>query len=212
MSLKDLYYIKQIDYKTAMDIVIKNHYLHRKCPVKFAFGLIERATDEIKGVVTYGIPPSHTLLKGVCGEDEKHNVIELNRLWVSDDCPRNSESFLVGNTIKLLPYEIIVSFAEIRQGHVGFVYQATNFLYCGLTAKFKDPKIKGLENQHHATYAKGLTNKEVIEKYGKENVYFEERPRKHRYVYFNAKGKRKKELMSKLRYKVMDYPKEKYKT
>lgn len=206
-SIKDMYEIRKIDYKTAMDIVVENHYLHRKCPVKFAYGLIDKITQEVKGVVTYGIPPSHTLLKGVCGEEEKGNVIELNRLYLDDDCPRNSESFLVGNTLKLLPYEIIVSFAEIRQGHVGYIYQATNFLYCGLSAKFKDPKVKGFEGMHHATYAKGLTNAQVIEKYGKANVEFVERPRKHRYIFFNAKGKKRKELLSKLRYSVNPYPK-----
>ena len=35
-----------------------------------------------------------------------------------------------------------------------------------------------------------------------------ERPRKHRYVYFNSSSKqRKKELLDKLRYKVQPYPK-----
>ena len=136
-----------------------------------------------------------------------HNVYELNRLWVSDDVPKNGESFLIGNTIKLLDKEIIVSFADSSQEHIGFVYQATNFLYCGLSAKFRDPKVKGLENQHHATYAHGMTMAQVIEKYGKENVYYVDRPRKHRYIYFNCNKKRKKELMGKLRYKILPYPK-----
>ncbi len=78
----------------------------------------------------------------------------------------------------------------------------------GLSAKFLDPKVKGLENQHHATYANGLTNKQVVEKFGKDNVYFKERSRKHRYIYFNARGKRKMELLEKLRYQVLPYPKE----
>lgn len=208
MSIKNDYYIKNVEYKEAMEVVVKNHYLHRKCPVKFSYGLFKKIDNELVGVITYGIPPSHTLLKGVCGESEKTNVIELNRLFLFDEVPKNAESFLISNTIKRLPYEIIVSFAEIRQGHVGYVYQATNFLYCGLSAKFKDPKVKGREGQHHATYAKGLTNKQVVEKFGKDNVEFVERPRKHRYVFINARKKRRKELLKKLRYKVLDYPKD----
>lgn len=109
--------------------------------------------------------------------------------------------------MKLLDKEIIVSFAEIQQGHVGTVYQASNFLYCGLSAKFKDPKVKGLEHQHHATYANRMTMAEVRDKYGIDNVYYVDRPRKHRYIYFNAKGKRKKELIDKLKYKILPYPK-----
>lgn len=189
-----------------MKTVIEKHYLHRKCPCSHAFGLFDRG-GYLVGVVTYGVSCSSTLLKGICGEDEMHNVYELNRLWVSDDVPKNGESYLIGNTIKKLDKEIIVSFADSSQEHVGFVYQATNFLYCGLSAKFRDPKVKGLENQHHATYAHGMSMAQVIEKYGKENVYYVDRPRKHRYIYFNCNKKRKKELMGKLRYKILPYPK-----
>jgi hypothetical protein len=120
--------------------------------------------------------------------------------------PKNGESFLIGNTINKLDKEIVVSYADSSREHVGVVYQATNFIYTGLSAKFRDPKIIGLEHQHHATYANGLTNKQVIEKFG-DKVYWVERPRKHRYVYFNANPKRKKVLLGKLKYKVLPYPK-----
>jgi hypothetical protein len=208
MSLnKKEFIVKQIDYRTAMDIVIKEHYLHRTAPCSKAFGLFDR-DDNIKGVVVYGVSCSSTLLKGICGEDEKSNVYELTRLWIAEDIPKNGESFLIGNTIKLLDKEIIVSFSEIEQGHVGTVYQATNFFYCGLSAKFKDPKVKGLEHQHHATYAHGMNMEQIRIKYGSENVYYVDRPRKHRYIYFNTKNKkRKQELLNKLRYKVLPYPK-----
>lgn len=205
--MKDKYYIEEIDYQTAMKIVIENHYLHRKCPCSHAFGLFDISTKEIKGVITFGVPCSSTLLKGICGAEEMHNVYELNRLWVSDDVPRNGESYLIGNAIKMLDKQIIVSFADTSKGHIGYVYQATNFIYCGLSAKFKDPKVRGYENMHHATYAHGMTMQQVKEKYGEENVYYVDRPRKHRYIYFNCDKKRKKQLLSKLKYKILPYPK-----
>ena len=206
-SPKALFFIEQVHYQTAMKIVIDNHYLHRKAPCSKAYGLFCNSCKNIVGVVVYGVSCSSTLLKGICGEDEKSNVYELTRLWIKDGTPKNSESYLIGNTLKLLDKEIIVSFAEIQQGHNGTVYQATNFLYCGLSAKFRDPKVKGLEHQHHATYANRMTMKEVKEKYGEENVYYVDRPRKHRYIFFNAKGRRKKELFEKLKYNVLPYPK-----
>lgn len=189
-----------------MDFVVKHHYLHRKCPCSMAFGLFDEQ-NRIKGVIVYGVPPSPTLLKGICGADEADNVYELNRLWVADDVQKNGESFLIGNSLKMIDKEIVVSFADTKHGHVGYVYQATNFMYCGLSAKFKDPQVKGYEHMHHATFAHGMTNKQVVEKFGAENVKFVERPRKHRYIMFVAKGKRKKELMSKLKYKTLPYPK-----
>jgi hypothetical protein len=205
MQLSSFYSIERIPYKFAMEIVVTNHYLHRKGPCSIAFGLFEIATQQCVGVVTYGVSASSTLLKGICGPDESSNVYELTRLWVDDSVPKNGESFLIGNTIKQLDREIIVSFADSSQNHVGVVYQATNFIYTGLSAKFKDPKIKGLEHQHHATYANGLTNAQVKEKFG-DLVYWVERPRKHRYIYFNASKKRKKELTNKLRYQNLPYP------
>ena len=201
------YSIEPLSYAYAMEIVVANHYLHRKAPCSLAFGLVENATKNIVGVVVYGVSASSTLLKGICGEDEAKNVYELTRLWIDDTVPKNGESFLIGNTLKLLDKEIIVSFADSSQGHFGVVYQATNFLYTGLSAKFRDPKVKGLEHQHHATYANGLTNAQVKEKFGEENVYWVDRPRKHRYIFINAKGKRKQQLLAKLRYEVMPYPK-----
>ena len=190
-----------------MDVVVTNHYLHRKCPCSHAFGLFEVATGNLKGVVTYGVPCSSTLLKGICGAEEMHNVYELNRLWVDDSVPRNGESFLIAGSIKLLDKEIIVSFADTSQKHIGYVYQATNFYYCGLSAPFRDPKVRGLEHKHHASYAHGMTIAQVREKYGAENVYYQDRPRKHRYIYFNANRRRKRELLSKLKYEVLPYPK-----
>lgn len=199
------YTIDQISFSLAQEIVITKHYLHRKAPCSFAFGLFDKF-GQIVGVVIYGVPASSTLLKGICGPEQASNVYELTRLWVDDSVPKNGESFLIGNTIKKLNREIIVSYADTSQKHLGIVYQATNFLYTGLSAKFRDPKVRGLENQHHATYANGLSNAQVIEKFG-ELVYWVERPRKHRYIYFNAKKSRRKQLIEQLRYPILPYPK-----
>lgn len=191
MSLKDLYYIKQIDYKTAMYVVVKNHYLHRKASCSYAFGLFEKATDEIVGVITYGSPVSSTLCKGVCGEEYKHEVIELTRLWIKDGTPKNVESFLIGNTIKLVPKKIIVSFADQSVGHIGTVYQATNWIYTGLSAKRKRWRIKDNDTNHnHRAITQKYTYEEIREKFS-DIMEYVEAPRKHRYIYFNC-GKREK--------------------
>jgi|SRR5210317_2886 hypothetical protein len=221
MALKEDYLIKKITYQEAMEIVVNKHYMKRKGPCSHAFGLFEREKlqgglqldlfnkheDRLVGVVTYGVSASSTLLRGVCGDDEAKNVYELTRLWIEDSTPKNAESYFIGNTIKTLDREIVVSFSEIAQGHVGTVYQASNFFYCGLSAKFRDPKVKGLEHKHHTSYAHGMNMAQVREKYGAENVYYVDRPRKHRYVFFNAKKKRRKELIGKLKYKIESYPK-----
>lgn len=206
MSIKDIYTIKPITYQEAMDIVVANHYLHRRAPCSFAFGLFENETNDIAGVIVYGTPSSSTLRAGLCGVEEKNNVIELTRLWIKDGTPKNTESFLIGNTLSRVNKEIIVSFAEIQQGHLGIVYQATNWIYTGLSAKRTNWQITGI-NKHSQTIADKHTSAQLRQIYG-EDFKLVDRPRKHRYIFFNTKSKkRKKELLSKLKYEIQPYPK-----
>ena len=206
MSIKDIYTIKPITYQEAMDIVVANHYLHRRAPCSFAFGLFENETNDIAGVIVYGTPSSSTLRAGLCGVEEKNNVIELTRLWIKDGTPKNTESFLIGNTLSRVNKEIIVSFAEIQQGHLGIVYQATNWIYTGLSAKRSNWTITGI-NKHSQTIADKHTSAQLRQIYG-EDFKLVDRPRKHRYIFFNTKSKkRKKELLSKLKYEIQPYPK-----
>ena len=199
------YTVLPISRKTAIPMIVDKHYLKRIPPISRAFGLYQE--NNLLGVITYGVSASTTLRKGVCGADNADNVYELTRLWISDDAPFNGESYLISHSIKKLDKEIIVTFAEIQQGHLGIVYQASNFIYCGLSTKFRDPRVKGLEHQHHTTYAKGMNKQQIIDKYGEENVYYVDRPRKHRYVFFNAKKRRRKQLIQQLTYPILDYPK-----
>jgi hypothetical protein len=106
---------------------------------------------------------------------------------------------------------VIVSYADTAQGHIGYVYQATNFLYTGLSAKRTDWKIKGREHLHSATVADESRGKEhradwMREKYG-DDFYLMDRPRKHRYVYFCGNKNQRNEMRSVLRYFVEPYPK-----
>lgn len=202
MALKQ-YTIQQIDYKTAMEIVVKHHYLHRKAPCSFAFGLFLQ--NEIKGVICYGTPSSAALRKGIAGIENRNNVIELTRLWVCDSVPKNGESYLIGNTLKKVNKEIVVSYADTSEDHVGTVYQATNWLYTGLSAKRTSWVIEGFD-KHCQTIADRYTASDLRKEYG-EKFSLQQRSRKHRYVFINAKGKRKTELLKSLRYPVLKYPK-----
>lgn len=194
--------VRPLPFDQAKHWFLKKHYAHRIPSVSFAFGLY--IDGILTGVVSYGTPASSTLLSGVCGEEYSALVMELNRLIIDEGAPKNSASFLVSRSLRLLPKpRIIVSYADSGQGHVGYVYQACNFLYTGLSSKFTDPKVKGLEHQHHATYANGLTNEELRDKYG-DRLYFVERPRKHRYIYFVGC---KNGIIASLNYPILPYPK-----
>lgn len=197
------YTVKQITYDDVVPWLVNIHYAHRVPSISFAFGLFDE-TNYLVGVCTFGTPASSTLLKGVCGEEYQKHVIELNRLVLAENLPKNTASYFLSRCFKGLPKpKIIVSYADTGQNHTGYVYQATNFIYTGLSSKFTDPKVKGLEHQHHATYANGLSNEQLREKFG-DRLYFVERARKHRYIYFHGCSK---EIKESLKYEIQPYPK-----
>jgi hypothetical protein len=198
------YKVIPIDAKTAYPFFKKIHYAKRIPSISYCFGLYDE--NKLIGCCSFGTPASSTLLKGVAGEKYKDIVIELNRLVLLNN-EKNIASFFTSACIRLLPKpKIIVSYADTSMGHNGYVYQACNFYYTGLSSKFLDPKVKGLEHQHHATYANGLSNEELKIKYG-DLLYFQERPRKHRYIYIHSSKTEKKHILKSMTYKIEQYPK-----
>jgi len=122
---------------------------------------------------------------------KSNNVLELNRLCLLNN-GKNQSSFLVSKSIKLLPKPtIVVSYADTAQGHIGYVYQATNFLFTGTTKERTD--MSNGEGKHS--------------RHGKDPNIRQFRSAKHRYVYFHGDKRQKKELLSKLNYSIGAYPK-----
>ena len=158
----------------------------------------------LEGIVTYGMPPSRTLCTGICGEEFKDNVLELNRLCLLNN-KKNQASFLIANSLKLLPKPyVIVSFADAEMNHHGYIYQATNFIYTGLTDKHNEWRMKNT-NYH----GKSVTIDYSLEERIKNPDKFEmvSRSRKHRYIYFIGNKNQKKLLLKNLNYKIEPYPK-----
>jgi len=202
--------VMPIKNEEAYPWLLEKHYAKRIPQIMFAFGLYDDV-NKLIGVVTYGYPPSSQLCNGICGNEYASKVLELNRLCLADN-NKNESSFLVGNSIKLLPKpSIIVSYADSGQGHVGYVYQATNFIYTGLSAIRKDWKIKGYEHLHGQSIAdmapRGKGRAEWLKQKFGDDFYLGERSRKHRYIYFHGSKTDKKILKSKLNYKIEPYPK-----
>lgn len=195
--------------RSALPLLIDTHYAGRTPSVSYCFGLY--IEDRLEGVVTFGTPPSSTLRSGICGEKWSNSVLELSRLVFKNNY-KNSGSYLISRAIKQLPSpSVIVSFADIEQKHIGFVYQATNFFYCGLSANRTDWAVRGKEHLHGQTIAdefRGVSNRSTAmrEKYG-EDFYLKPRSRKHRYIFFIGNKKEKKSMLKDLRYGIFDYPK-----
>lgn len=120
--------VRPIDPRTAREVVEREHYMHRKPTVSHAFGLYD--DTDLVGVCVFGVPASRHLQMGALPSDPQR-VLELNRLWVHDRMPRNTESWFVARCLALIPSCMVVSYADTVQGHTGIVYRALNFHYAG---------------------------------------------------------------------------------
>lgn len=155
--------VAPIPAKLAAALVVQYHYLHRRPPISYAYGLIVNGT--VRGVVTYGIPASRHLQMSACPGDPDQ-VLELNRLWVHDSEPANTESWFVSRSLRLLPARIVVSYADTKQGHVGYIYRALNFRYAGWTdMERKTPRFDyvspGLHSRSAFRSGSGLQSERV---------------------------------------------------
>jgi hypothetical protein len=178
-----------IKSEEAVPWILKKHYAKRLPSISYAFGLYD--DNELKGIVTFGMPASNSLCEGVCGVENKHLIIELNRLCLQDNT-KNQASFLVSNAIKLLPKPmVIVSYADTAQGHIGYVYQATNFLFTGTTKERTDMDAGEGKHSRHGTDP-------TVRKF---------RSAKHRYIFIHGSKTQKAKLLKDLNYEIQQYPK-----
>ena len=139
------------------------------------------------------------------GEQYKDIVLELNRLCLVQGHDKNLASYFVAQTLRMLPSpSIVVSYADTSMEHVGYIYQATNFLYTGLSAKRTEWREIGL-NTHSRTVVGHYSHEERV---GNPDRFAQvDRPQKHRYVYFIGSRREKRELRKALKYRVYPYPK-----
>jgi hypothetical protein len=178
-----------IKYEETKDWLLNVHYLKRMPPMNYAFGMFDDSGD-VLGIVTFGVPASGPLCRGICGDQWERNVLELNRMCFVEPI-KNGPSRLVSGAIKQLPRPtIIVSYADTGEGHVGKVYQACNFIYTGKSAERTDWKT---EEGKHARSARPT----------EERV---QRSSKHRYVFIHANKSDRKQIMRDLNYKIEPYP------
>jgi hypothetical protein len=176
----------------------------------YSFGLYEN--DTLVGVMTFGNAVPLTMKKSMFGKKWMDYVYELNRLCTNDDVDKNANSFFISECFKLLPKPIIiVSYADKSQGHNGYIYQASNFIYTGESHTQLDWKIRGKEHIHSRTlmdefaFQEDRINK-LKEKYG-DLLYQVRREPKHRYIRILGSKIDKKIIMKDKLFEIKPYPK-----
>ena len=194
MSVKD-FTVEEIPRKSVVKFIEKHHYSHNVNGVQslYHYGLFTEGNFGIPkmiGAMMYAYP-SMPATAAKYNPINPEKCLELRRLVCIDDTPKNTESYFIGQTFKLLKrdtdMEVIVSFADQHHGHTGVIYKATNFDYLGETAKGRILMVDGKEthsrslNQIKRPYGRELNRRY---KAGDENIFWKKTNPKHIYVYY----------------------------
>ena len=199
--------VKKIKRQDTLEFILNIHYAKRIPQIIHSFGLF--VNNDLKGIVTFGSPPAQNVCKCICGDNYKSEVIELNRLVLKDN-QKNYASFLISNSIKLLPKPtIIISYADLNFNHNGYIYQATNFIYTGkgkAREKFIDKNGKDINERSlaHKYQKLKIPRSEYLKLH---NITLTTQLAKHRYVYIHANKKDKKQRLKDFKLPIKPYPK-----
>ena len=128
--------IEQIPVKLAKNFVRKHHYAIISPPInKLCLGLYKG--NKLVGVAMwgYGVRPKHTIKRMFPSLSVKE-YLELNRLCLLDELPKNSESKFISQNVDYIKRQfpeikLLFSWADGLRGKPGIIYQASNFLYGG---------------------------------------------------------------------------------
>ena len=201
MSVKN-FTVEEVTRKSIVSFIEKHHYSHNVNGVQslYHYGLYTEGNFGIPkmiGAMMYA-HPSMPATAAKYNPINPNKCLELRRLVCIDDTPKNTESYFIGQTFKLLKrdtdMEVIVSFADQHHGHTGVIYKASNFDYLGETKPGRILMVDGKEmhsrslNQLDRPYGRELNRRY---KAGDKNIFWKKTKPKHIYTYYlNKKIKR----------------------
>lgn len=188
MNNYKLYYNGTVIDDEIKDFIKLWHYSRtaRSQQQKHVFKLVDES-DKLIGVAIYGKPMSRHY--------DASETIELRRLCLIDDTPRNTESWFISRTLKWLgkntKYTQVVSFADPNHGHAGTIYKASNFDYDGredngnprvVQYGGKQIHLRQLYQKRGGQYDDKALELQAAVKEGRAEIVKQER--KHRYLYY----------------------------
>lgn len=172
----------------AINYACKNFHYSKSVPaVQYAYN-VYNDKDEWCGVILYGGGANNNLPKSL-GKNAGE-VLELVRVALNGKQEQTSKA--VALSLKLLHKEnplcqLVVSYADHRQKHLGIIYQATNWLYVGKTIT-SDTQYFYKGKWTHERTINAQSNKEYL----KKNLLKRKNSNKFKYIYCFDKKEREK--------------------
>lgn len=199
------YQVRKIAPEQTADWLLHKHYAKRIPQISEAFGLYDQVV--LRAVCTFGSPCRYYNNGEFVFYDYAVPTMELNRLCIEEGMEKNALSFFIGSIFKQLRKPLcLVSYADARKYHHGYIYQATNWLYTGLS-EIHDAEyiINGKEVHSRTLTGKGITAPKEWAR--ASNVERTKEGLKHRYFYFIGSKKEKTLMRARFRFAVLPYPK-----
>lgn len=198
------YMCSKVSTKDVEEFCRRYHYTGTGGNMMWRYGLWEGPT--LLGVVSYNLPTRETC-ESVFGPEHFDKVWHMGRLAMADDAPRNSESRLIGLSMRMIRVQYpevwgILTFAAASVGHIGYVYQATNALYTG-TGGDASYLLDGDGRRRGTKQGTRLTIAQVVER-GWQQI---KEPPKHRYLYILGSKTQRKQRRKMLKLPILPYPK-----
>ena len=128
--------LKVIPSQIATPFVKAHHYSGKVVNnSKLHFGAF--LDGKLHGVISYGTSMDKQKIIGLVADTEWSKFLELNRMAFDEYLPRNSESFCIAKSIRLIkkyaPHvKWIISFADGCLCGDGTIYRAANFILTGI--------------------------------------------------------------------------------
>lgn len=122
--------VRVIPAKIGNAFVKRHHYSRKVVPnSQLHFGAF--LDGKLHGVMSYGPPADKSKVIGLVDGTEWYGMLELNRMAFDEYLPRNSESYCISKSIKLIKKNApqvkwILSFADGCQCGDGTIYRASN--------------------------------------------------------------------------------------
>lgn len=134
---KSKYVVKSISLQQARNLVEKNHYAKSATNTGvYTHGLFEINNLQTPIGVAWWLPPTKNAAIATFPEGDWKAVLSLTRLAIIDSAPKNSASFLLSQSVKLIDadkWKCLVTYADTWRNHTGAIYKACNWEYLGIT-------------------------------------------------------------------------------
>ena len=126
--------VRDISLRQCRDFICEYHYSKGCSNTRvYSHGLFKKGDDTLYGAAMW-LPPTKVAAQSV-NKQQWQKVLSLTRLACRPDAPKNAASFLMAASIKLIGndgrFVSLVTYADVRMGHTGAIYKATNWEYVG---------------------------------------------------------------------------------